>query len=291
MYRMIIVQQYRVVIGCFYFKTQGSAILRRPKGNLTYNFGMKGVIIILCALLLLLCGDVEVNPGPRGKKECPGCKKLVTNRQKQCTCGYDLKISIGRPIGTSHAAGFKVSMGRPVGTTVSNGFNVTTGRPVGTTTNAGFNASQGRPVGTTIDAGFNASQGRPVGTTTKAGFSASQGRPVGTTIDAGFNASQGRPIGTTTDNGGGSSNVEDDPSKLAKHIEQFELPTSWNTDECSLSVNENILSCARKYVGKQIRFDSKPLGVAMCYCCGSILWSRADNCHTNLVDICIMKRT
>ena len=43
-----------------------------------------------------------------------------------------------------------------------------------------------------------------------------------------------------------------------------------------------------KYVGKQIRFDSKPLlGEAMCYCCGSILWSRVDNCHTNLVDICI----
>ena len=258
MYRMITVQQYRVVIGCFYFKTQGSAILRRPKGNLTNNFGMKGVIIILCALLLLLCGDVEVNPGPRGKKECPGCKKLVTNRQKQCTCGYDLKISIGRPIGTSHAAGFKVSMGRPVGTTGSNGFNVTTGHPVGTTTNAGFNASQGRPVGTTTNAGFK--------------------------------ASQGRPIGTTTDNGGGSSNVEDDPSKLAKHIQQFELPTSWNTAECSLSVNENILSCARKYIGKQIRFDSKPLGVAMCYCCGSILWSRVDNCHTNLVDICINEK-
>ena len=23
----------------------------------------------------------------------------------------------------------------------------------------------------------------------------------------------------------------------------------------------------------------------MCYCCGSILWSRVDNCHMNLVDI------
>ena len=39
-----------------------------------------------------------------------------------------------------------------------------------------------------------------------------------------------------------------------------------------------------KYVRKQIRFDSKPLGKAMCYYCGSILWSRVDNCHTNLVD-------
>ena len=54
----------------------------RPKGNLIFN-----VIIILCALLLLLCGDIEVNPGPRGKKECPECKKLVTNRQKNVLVG------------------------------------------------------------------------------------------------------------------------------------------------------------------------------------------------------------
>ena len=52
-----------------------------------------------------------------------------------------------------------------------------------------------------------------------------------------------------------------------------------------LSVDERMLSRARKYIGQQIRFDSKPLGVAMCYCCGSILWSRVDNSHTNLVDI------
>ena len=105
---MIDVVQHRAIIGCFYFKTQGRAILR-AKGNLicTHNMAAKGIIIILCALLLLLCGDIEVNPGPKGRKECPGCKKLVTYRQKQCTCGYDLKISIGRPIGTSHAAGLK----------------------------------------------------------------------------------------------------------------------------------------------------------------------------------------
>ena len=35
----------------------------------------------------------------------------------------------------------------------------------------------------------------------------------------------------------------------------------------------------------QIRFDSKPLAIGMCYCCWSILWSRVDNSHTNLVDI------
>ena len=88
---------------------------------------------------------------------------------------------------------------------------------------------------------------------------------VGTTEIAGFNTSQDVLLvppsmlglmhhrGTTTDNGGGSSHIEDDPSKLAKHIEQFELSTTWNTVECSLSVNKRILSSARKYVGKQIQ--------------------------------------
>ena len=92
--------------------------------------------------------------------------------------------------------------------------------------------------------------GRPVGTTGSNGFNVTTRRPVGTTLNAGFNASQGHPIGTTTDNGRGYSYVEDDPFKLAKHIEQFELPTSWNTDECRLSVNENILNCARKVCWK-----------------------------------------
>ena len=51
--------------------------------------------------------------------------------------------------------------------------------------------------------------------------------------------------------------------------------------------SESMLKRVRKYIGCQVRFDSKPLGIAMCYCCGSILWSRVDNCHTNLVDLCI----
>ena len=68
-------------------------------------------------------------------------------------------------------------------------------------------------------------------------------------------------------------------------MQQYELPITWDTDKCNLSINESMLSSARKYIAKQIRFDSKPLGEGMCYCCGSILWSRVDNCHTNLVNI------
>ena len=77
----------------------------------------------------------------------------------------------------------------------------------------------------------------------------------------------------------------EDLLKLTQLFEQFELPTEWNTDEYSLSVDENILKRARKYIGLQLRFDSKPLAIAMCYCCGCILRSRIDNCHTTLVNV------
>ena len=31
--------------------------------------------VVMCvSLLLILCGDIEVNPGPKGKKVCPNCK-------------------------------------------------------------------------------------------------------------------------------------------------------------------------------------------------------------------------
>ena len=102
--------------------------------------------------------------------------------------------------------------------------------------------------------------------------------------------SGGCPVGTTIENGAHSLYIEDDASKLAKHMEQFDLPVAWNADPSTLSVNDNMLRRARKYIGCQIRFDSKPLGIAMCYCCGSILWSRVDNCHTNLVDIHIEEK-
>lgn len=167
----------------------------------------------------MLCGDIEVNPGPKGKKVCPQCTQFVTNRQKKCKCGYYLvkkRVSSGHPVGTTCAAGFKVSTGRRVGTNVSAGYNVTTGRP----------------------------------------------------------------LGTTYTNGSKSSLIEDDASKLNEHIKQYDLPLTWNTDINCLSLNDVLINRGRKMIGQQVRFDSKPLGIGMCYCCDSILWSRVDNCHT-----------
>ena len=138
---------------------------------------------------------------------------------------------------------------------------------------------------TTSHSGYNVGTGRPVGTTRDAGSSVGTGRPIGTTRD---DAGTGRPVGTSREEGGGTSFMENDNEKLCKHLSQYpDLTKKWNTDGASLSVNDELLRKYKCRIGQQVRFDSKPLGIAMCYCCGSILWSRVDNSHTSLVDIAI----
>ena len=63
--------------------------------------------------------------------------------------------------------------------------------------------------------------------------------------------------------------IEDNLTLLIQYMKQYELPTSWNTDNLSLS--DDLLVRAKKRIGQQVRFDAKPLGIGMCYCCGSIL--------------------
>ena len=117
---------------------------------------------ILCSRLLL-CGDVESNPGPTGYKSCPQCGANVSIRSITCSCGYVLRGKRGKDGGRPKLQlGYKVGpVGRPVGTTRDAGSNVSTGRPIGTTRGAGSNVSDGRPVGTTRDAGSNVSDGHP----------------------------------------------------------------------------------------------------------------------------------
>ena len=187
--------------------------------------------------------------------------------------------------------------------------NVPSGRPVGTTRDAGFSASTGHPTAD-VDIEMNVPSGRPVGTTRDAGFSVStrhlvsdvdiemnvlSGRPVGTTQDAGFSASTGRPDSSHNSNSCLLTSdydmsteqddvfIEDNLTLLIQYMKQYELPTSWNTD--SLSLSDDLLVRAKKRIGQQVRFDTKPLGIGMCYCCGSILWSRVDNSHTRLVNL------
>ena len=47
----------------------------------------------LCLQLLLLCGDVETNPGPSTNKICPNCSLSVHIKVSKCSCGYCFKSS------------------------------------------------------------------------------------------------------------------------------------------------------------------------------------------------------
>ena len=77
--------------------------------------------------------------------------------------------------------------------------------------------------------------------------------------------------------------IENNPVLLAQNMKQYDLASAWDTDKTNLSLSDNLLARAKRQIGQQVRFDAKPLGIAMCYCCDSILWSRVDNSHTHLV--------
>ena len=122
------------------------------------------------------------------------------------------------------------------------------------------------------------------------------GCPLGTTKDAGFSTSAGRPDNSSVNpivslmeedypeySDSTSMFIEENLSLLNEYMKQFDLPRTWNTD--ILSMNDSLLARAKKRIGQQIRFDARPLAIGMCYCCGSILWSRVDNSHTHLVNI------
>ena len=226
------------------------------------------------------------------------------------TADVDIELSVptGRPLGTTRDAGFSASTGHPTAD-VDIELSVPTGRPLGTTRDAGFSTSTGhttadvdielsvptgRPLGTTRDAGFSTSTGHPTADI-DIELSVPTGRPLGTTKDAGFRVSVGRPDSTVnptvslTEEGYHEYSdstfmfIEENLSLLNEYMKQYDLPKTWNTD--ILSMNDSLLARAKKRIEQQIRFDAKPLAIGMCYCCGSILWSRVDNSHTHLVNI------
>ena len=235
--------------------------------------------VFITMLLLLQAGDVESNPGPNFLRTCPNCDEKVPARKMLCKCGYVLNKKIGRPTGTSAEAGFRVTTGRAVGTTAEAGYKVSNGRTVGTTAEAGYKVSNGHSIGTSAEAGFKVSNGRSIGTTAEAGYKVSSGRSVGTTAEAGYKVSNGRSRGTTEEAG---FHVSCGRPVVYKSNTSDKLIT---TDVNCVSLGDELLALGNKRIAQQVRFDSKPLAIGMCYCCGSILWSRVDNSHTNLVDI------
>ena len=44
------------------------------------------VTALIIALLLIVSGNVELNPGPM--KKCPKCEKMMPPRSNNCRCGH-----------------------------------------------------------------------------------------------------------------------------------------------------------------------------------------------------------
>ena len=181
------------------------------------------------------------------------------------------------------------SGGRPKGTTTIAGFDVSTsgGRPKGTTTIAGFDVSTsgGRPKGTTTSAGWNVSSGRPVGTTmargSKVGLSPEW--PKGTAADKGYGAGVGggHPIGITT---GGVVNHGKRAKTQMMSTTKSETDEEWCTAKQMVNVSGAKLKKLEKHIIKRCKFDSMPLGKAVCWKCGRrILYGSVSSSHTCLV--------
>ena len=136
------------------------------------------------------------------------------------------------------------------------------------------NKSTGRRSGTTKEAGYGVgcNGGRPSGTTSEAGYGVgcSGGRPSGTPVKAGYRVgdSGGRPRKP--------KNIQFDESVV--------VPTDWDHSVELVNINSSLLDACGRRIAQQRTFDKKPLGVAVCYGCGHLLWSCVDGAHTFLVN-------
>ena len=165
-------------------------------------------------------------------------------------------------------------MGRPT-SNANIELDVPIGRPI-SNVNIELDVPTGRPCGTTRDSGFSVSAGRP---TSSADTTESVDSKKTKLNDSDFDMYDANVV------------LEDNPVLLAEYMKQYDLPSAWDTDKTNLSLSDNLLARAKRRIGQQVRFDAKPLGIAMCYCCGSILWSRVDNSHTHLVKLDLDDKT
>ena len=92
---MISTEQWRAAIGCFVpcagkFNTSKCIGKVLNRGSTCSHYSIKPFILIMTVLsaLLIMAGDVELNPGPRGFRKCPQCEQQVPIKCKTCTnCG------------------------------------------------------------------------------------------------------------------------------------------------------------------------------------------------------------
>ena len=87
---------------------------------------------------------------------------------------------------------------------------------------------------------------------------------------------RGRPRGTTRQAGYGR--------QCPEFHDAVELPNDWYHSNELVNIDDELLDACARRISQQRTFDQKPLGLAVCYGCGHLLWSRVDGGHTFLVD-------
>ena len=99
----------------------------------------------------------------------------------------------------------------------------------------------------------------------------SGGRPCNTSEEAGYGVGvgSGRPRGN-------KRQVEFDDS--------IQLPPDWDHSGNMVNVDDELLDVCAHRIAQQRTFDKKPLGLAVCYGCGHLLWSCVDGAHTFFVN-------
>ena len=66
--------------------------------------------------------------------------------------------------------------------------------------------------------------------------------------------------------------------------DSIHLPTEWDLSPQFINVDSDLLSVCKRRIAQQRTYDKKPLGIAVCYKCGHMLWSCVDGAHTFLVN-------
>ena len=98
---MILVEQWKSSIGCFcpwivgckcvndenlYETRRNNVNCKKCTSNDLKVMCNLPVTALIIALLLIVSGNVELNPGPM--KKCPKCEKMMPTRSNNCKCGY-----------------------------------------------------------------------------------------------------------------------------------------------------------------------------------------------------------
>ena len=274
-------------------------------------------------LLLLICGDIEMNPGPV-YKVCPNCNIHINIRKKSCECGYVFSKKSGRKIGTTRHVGFIVSSGRPwpvsnvnvdldvhKGRPLSNvdiEINVPMGRPTSnndtqpdvpmgrpaSNVDIEIDVPMGRPA-SNVDTEPNVPMGQPT-SNVNVELDVPTGCPFGTTCDAGFSVSSGSPpscTDTTQSTDCKEIKVDDNDSKMYNvtgvlednPVLLAEYMKQYDLPSAWDTDKTNLSLSDNLLARAKKRIGQKVRFDAkpLGIACGSILWSRVHNSHTHLV--------